>query len=855
MHCVYDADEYQYITVIVRPDKETRQAEGKGFELFFDTDTEIDGVSDGYTDQKQAKTVKYSSSTGFQVMGYDMSAHTSWTGKINMLRLDYYTGTNNGDGDYCDIAAIILSRTPDYAYEAAYEFVKKIYTPVQVLKDFPQGSATHFGRGSTATKVSVSNGNILYSSAPKDGEKYDNPYSAFWYKEYMESVGRKSEILTTDKFSYTVIKFRTNDKIPDSNTGMQLFVYTNEEKAPEKETQEGTTNLYLSPSCEYTVTTNYAWRTTVFNMDCEKLADNPLTGEANDPVSRWTYTNNFNGFRVDWCSNGAEGAFLEMDEIMFFKSGEDAVAFSNAVNQMTLPSTYGDREDTGDKLLTSSETGEYVEYDAYSIDEFLQCSNGVTGEVVPSVDGWSSIVLSADSGVENPYALLKMGNFKMDAYPNLTFVMKKSGFSAGALALYYKTAGMDDYDNKHRVKIEYKETDSWQVISFDMRDMPNLIEDVTEIKLEFLSGVESFESGAGVEIYSFVTSPDNESALEYVKKEFMSLYCPVQIITDFGGGDEAYFVGNGSVGATYNIDDHSITLTVTEDASVPYADILYNRFMYDSQKYMGVSAEEFKALAIKVNGQISSGAELVPLGYDLGPIGKSGCHKTSGQTLIFDMLDGGANENDWFGEIGGFRFTLAGEGKAGDSVDIIDIYMFATVDDAERYFDGVDSFAPVLGIPEDDEIPEETLPEIDEETETRPVFDDTEDTTDTEDPGIEDTTEDEESKSETTSPEGDSSDESSDEETTADETSSEDTTEEESTEEESEESETDDNNIDPLPDIPSDFDPNGGAGDGGTQRAEGSKTPFVVACVSLGGLSGASIISVVVIKLRLRVIV
>ena len=863
MNSVYDADVYNFVTIIARPDSASKGEEGKAFELFFDTDSDS---PDGYQGTK-LEASRYSAYAGFQALTYDFSNHAQWHGKINKVRLDFYNATNGnvGDGDYCDIAFIILSKTADYAYDSAYDVLKTMYTPVQVLKDFDQSSTQHFNHApSAATEVTISDGSVFYKSKAKDNGAYDDPYVAFWSKEYLTSVGRENEILKTGDFSYTVIKFRTSDH--KELGGMQLFVYTNEEKGPIDRAQVNSASKFLQPSRPYAASQNYNWQTTYFNMDNETLLDNPLTEEPNDQVSRWRYTENFNGFRVDWSGNGTEGAFLEMDEIMFFKTAEEAIAFSMAVNTIKLPTEYPytEKTDEGEELILDFDNSGYQSYDAYAIDSMLAVSEGVVGEVNLSLEGWSSFQLNATGTDEAPYALLRPGNLMMDANPNLTFIVK--GCDGAAFKLYYKTVEMSDYDDQHSVKAKYRETDDWQIISFDMRNMPDLIQDVNEFKIEFLADADAITDGAMVEILSLAICESNDAALRFVENELTNVYMPKQVIRDFGGGDEGYLSSNGSTKVSYNKSNKNVLLTMNADETSPSVDVLYKQFMVDSAKYKAISTDDFKCIVIQLNGASSaSNMELFLLDSDRNPAvtdissegtiycssGKVGYGAAEAQYVIFDMLGDGVNSDSWFGELEYLRLVWADEGKAGDRVEISQIYMFEDKSDAQSYFDIVGNFEVILAEPDVEQIPEETLPgDIEEETETKPSFD--EDTTEPDE-----TVEDEESSAEESTVEEETAD--NEETTSLDETTETEETEETESESDSEseedgESEEEGSEAPPSYTPPTDLNSDGGAGDGETQRAEGSKTPFVVACISLSGLSGASIISVIAIRLKLKIL-
>lgn len=816
MNDMYDADAYKYLTVIACADSAKRGTEGKSFEIFFDTDGD---TSDGYTASKFLSQ-GYATVKGLQTFTYDFSDHKEWKGKIKHIRLDFFSSSEKdlGNGDYCDIAAVILSKTPDYAYDSAYDFLKNVYSPKQVLEDFGEDSLKHFISTLSATTASISNGNLLVTSAPKSNDNYEDPWAAFMYRDYMIDIGRKKDILKTSDFSYTAIKFRTSPNIPKVNKGqttMQLFVYTNDEKLPIA--REQVKEQFLSPAVTYTPSDNYNWQTAIFNMDSATLLDNPLTPASGDQVSRWTYTENFNGFRFDWCSNGAKDAFLEVDEIMFFESKSDAQAFSVAVNTIKLPTKYpSDNSDGGEIFVPEAKIEGCIEMDAYGIDEILDCPQGIISTTFTSEDEWTGIRLSAAKDTDDPYVLLKTNDLKLDMYPSLTFIIRRNGISADkpmSLVVYYKTADMLDYDEKHVAKAAYQNTDSWQIISMDMSNMPDLLSDVTELKLKFLADADDFEDEAGCEIFAIAACQSNATALEYARAALLDIYAPEQIVGSFGVGDEGYFVSNGKTDVSYVKANGGIKLTLTEDENDPSVNIFYRQFMLDSDKYIGLTTDEFNCVVFNLGAQVASGSghmQLSLLGANKQPTSAdTSSSKVSyanglARSVALDMMSG-ENANGWFGSVDHLRLVWNGEGKAGDTLEISDIILFKDGEDAQKYCEALNTFQ-VTVCTEPNENTDETLPEIGSESESESNVEGTENTEETS------------------------------------------TTENESN---SEEENSDNTPMNP----PTNFDPNAGSPQGETPRAEGSKVPFVIACISLSGLSGASIVTVIVIRIRLKSIV
>lgn len=865
----YAADDYKYVTVIARVNLAKERRAGVGFELFYTTEN-----VPAFTHEARLYSEYHNTANGFQVLTFDVSKGQKWTGKINQFRLDFFAKNDGNfvEGDKCDIVAVILNKNGDAVYESAYDTLKAIYTPRQELSDFVPDDIPYFSKGGVNDNlVTVNDGRLMYRGL----SDYNDPYASFFYKEYMTAKGRGDEILKTSDFNRTVIKFRTSPNLPSGNA-MQLFVFTNEENMP-KQIEE----KYLNPGAGYKVSADYAWQTLVFDMEARTLADNPLTPDvANDSVNRWTYTESFNGFRMDWCNKAVFNSFVEIDEILFFPNADSASAFSTAVNMITVPSSF-----SGENIYDGGETYTAPSYESggYTI------SPGAMSSLISSFDNAKSEVLN-----DGRYEVLRLTTTALDKTPSVTFkapaldtlfdkivvfAVKKIGLDVSTpsdFALYYKTSRMSDFDIFHKVSASYLDIADWQLIAFDMSEMSGWGEEVESFKVEFLSGDENYQVGAGCDIFSISLWTDAEDAVSFAERTIAHLYAPKQHLSNFMGEDIEY-VNASSSKTNVEILESNIRYSASDaDAKDPYARFEYRNYMLDRSEIKALKKDDFSGAVIRYKSENvakeNAFFQMYILDENYNPIlinpdkpNDYSCYATGNDAYIsdggwhflsLDMLNGGKNEAVWKGNVYGFRVDWCNAGDAGSYIEISDIMFFRDKATADAYISATETFeiikgvylgAPDVGEDETETLPEETLPEFEEEeSETKPSFNDPEDTEETEESETEKPTETEE-LTETES-------ESTDEETTDSETSDEET-ESDETESDETESETEDEEGDMPPiDFPQGFDPNAGDPGGEGEKVEGSKVPFTIACISLAGLSGASIISVIAIRIKLRLI-
>ena len=291
----------------------------------------------------------YTLGTGWQFAEFDMSSESGWGGSIYTFRMDYLEAGWIDEGTQCQIAAIILSDDVDAAHDAAYELMTEIYTPVQTLSDFKDSDIEYFDLGAHNTRISVSEGSLIYEFVEGSG---NDPQAMFDYLGYAAANGMKA--LTTDDFRYTVMRYSA-PRI--SSSTMQLFTLTGSaESLMDMIRIEGTYACHSATS-KYLCTD--AWSAMVLDM----AADDGL--EENTGLKYGWYREDgnrtFKGFRVDWCSGGYVGDYLEISDIMFYQSEADANGMASALSSLTLGDDVywgGDTEDTdetrGDDILPPS---------------------------------------------------------------------------------------------------------------------------------------------------------------------------------------------------------------------------------------------------------------------------------------------------------------------------------------------------------------------------------------------------------------------------------------------------------------------------------------------------------------------
>ena len=857
----YSAEIYKYVTVFVKSDENAKTGvsrAGKGFQIFFET-----SAANGFN-EKKSKTVEYAGIEGYQILTFDFSANEAWIGDINRLRLDIYSRGEFGDGDYCEISAIVLSATPQAVYDSAFEVLGNMYPAKQVLSDFTEDELVCFNggiehkSGVSDTSVSIKDGNVRYDIE----SDYNDPYAPFYYKDLMNLRGvPESERLTAEDFEYTVMRYRTSPFVNDPQ--MQLFIFAGENYVPFK-----VNGSHLSPAVRYTPTENNNWRTMIIQMN-----QNSKTAEG--------WSGDFNGFRVDWCNvDIRDDTYMEISDILFYSNGRAARAFSTALNTLTLPISTEKVGHDGSyfKPLTAKDSYALVgveEINAGMIDSELATHSTLISK------GMESVMLKVAKKSDRPYVELNLnGGYSADKYKYITLLVKASATGGPRFSIYYPNAE-GEYDDYNLAMSEYQSNSDWQVLTFNFSKLSSWSGDIGTLKLEFLYSGMSYGVGTGCRIGGMAFCEDTEAVYESAYYMLANAYSPVQVLTDFTEDDVKYFQNSENEGNTALKAENGNLIYASTGGSDPQKTFKYEAyaaahglkpvttdvFQYTVMRYRAQGVNGNRLELYFMTGDAKSLWDMARFDY-VDENGKRhySIHSAvmsyrvssawSGVVIDMAQTDGKEDSvmllNGWHREDGntrfqGFRFDWAIGGAEGAFFELSDIIFFDNAEDAEAFSNAINTITipPSFTdpIPEDSEeggedITEESDTDTDETTEESvPEFDNSEETTEDipEYPVDSETESSEETESETeseTAPEEIGS--ATDIETTEPDDGSDSEDESESSSE------------------------NNGGGIGGnwdwddeddaSSTGEGSKVPFYVACVLLACLSVASIVTVIYIK-------
>ena len=746
----YSADTYKYVTLVVRVDDFDK--EGIDFRMFYDT------KGTGYVGGKSV-TAKYQATLGYEVLTFDFTNAPDWEGDIRGLRLDIFD-QQVSTGSYVDIVAMVLCADGEAVYESSYSIMESLYKPVQVLKDFAEEDLDKFTVGANGTnKVSIVDGNVLYGSVYSNalnsrGEVvgYSDPYAGFRYDLYIDAKNEgleendpnRLQMLTPEDFQYVVLKVR---KSLDIEMGIQLFAYTN----------GGSAHPGHAPAGSAKRSDNYGWRAVTVNFDSGYNKDYP------EYQNRWTAEDTvFNGFRVDWAGTGTAGAFCEIDEILFFKNDFDAYDFSSGLNNIPAPSDFNESSipDEGETYIPTP-AGDT--YSVYSFSDILSMNNTVENGFfsVTTVDGVDAAALLSD-GAGAPSVTLFPDGIGADNYETLAFAVKFTGSADETfdLVFNYKTSTMTQADQAHKLIAEDIKGGTWQIVSFDLSAVSDWSGNIEQITLECLSESGDYAQGFGMNVQSAGFCFYPEDAAEFAKYTSEMINAPVQVLSNFNGGDLGYF-NQGTAATNVTISNGNLKFTATAQSSDPYSHIHYKKYMKDSVKYKAITTEDFNYITIKYRADNIEAKmaiiELFILDENYQPILRNpenpkdySCYVSrkvkyiadgEWHAITIDMTNGGQNESVWQGEFNGVRFDWCNEITVNPAsyFEVSEMLFFATKEEAESYESVVNNVSVVVGedvvhIPEESE----TLPSFpdgeEESSETLPIFpgnDSTEETTET----------------------------------------------------------------------------------------------------------------------------
>ena len=868
-----NADEYKFVTLAVRSNVMTEAA------------LKLDFVTDKTDkDDKASYVARYKATKDWQIVTLPLGENLSWSGEIKELKLNYFAYdpiyTGYAEGTAYEIAGIAFSKDIESYYDSAYYLMAEAYRPTQILSGFSNNDLGAFtektsdGKIHTGlTKVSRSdtvvtvNGDDLRLSA---AESYYDPCAPLYYHQLMELRGvAEEDRVTTSDFNTTVIRYRTSPRL--NGNQMQLFLYTGNHYGPF--VVEGT-NKHLADACSYSITQFNTWKTMCIRMN-------------GIPETAGAWSGAFNGFRIDWASpdpkvNASED-YLDISEFFFFDSADTAKKFSEMVNTLYYPVSR-EISDEFSTELSAPEDVLMVDPD----DLLADVSDSENSVCYPiNVNGVSAVRLESVSNSTAPYVTYSPDNVSADEYKYVTLLIKRTNSDADMLLLYYATDESTDIDKQY-VSSAYstnsKISREWQTVTFNLSGRASFKGMIEKLKLCYQYESLGVDEGTYCDIAGIVFSKTEEQVYDAAEYLLLGVYPHVQALGDFTDADIAALGGAaGTSGTTLTIENGNAIYSASANASDPSRFFDYEKYALNNN-VKPVTTDAFRYTVIRYKSQgFSAGnreIELFVLTGDAKSLmdmireGTASCHSgtanylTTGawKSVVVDMAeDDGLKSNTklkygWNREDGntafkGFRFDWAKNAAAGSIFTVSDIIFFDSLDTANAFSTAINSVTvPAVTVDEDDpgfgddwfeeestldENENESIPEFPnpppESEESR--FEETE--PDTETDASESTESDTTKESESDTTEETESD-------TTDEPEIKDTESESSDETESE----DDDESEGEGSNPGIIAPDDGESDQGS--GGGSKAPFYIVCGGLGALTVTSLVSVGVIKRKIR---
>ena len=766
---VYSADEYKYITIITRANTVGIDC---GFYVYY-----VAGREDANFKGDEVMAKSYAKVSDWQILSIDLSQKATWKGDIKKLRLDMFNANVEGDSD---IAAVILSKTPQDVYDATFEVLMNMFSPKQVISDFTENEFDCFSYNSTNnvlyknTKMTATNGILKLEAAGKaEGNKIGDPYVAFMYKDLMEKRGVPEEDrLTTEDFSYTAVRYR-NANLGSSNA-MELFLFTGNHYSPFQVLAEGK-QKYATVAKSYNATTNNMWRCVSFQMNPDWLSE--------------TWTGDFNGFRIDWCGSSEIDGYMEISDIMFFDNAAAAASVTSALNSLNL--ALPDSPDESHPFLTP------LSLDKASV---YVNSKGLYGKLINSENATRSLELANDFpqisistsvDADQPYVEMDVSQIDLNNHRYLSILVKRTNASLENFVVHYKTEG-GEYATNLGTAASYEALDGWQVLTFVFNESVFENGAIQKLKLSY-AGLGSSVAGVSCKIGGMVFSPSSAEAYDSAYYLLSQVYVPVQILTDFTSADAKHFGAGSSDGKT-NLTASGGVLVYSAAGDGKDPGKMFNYLSYASGKGITpVTTVDFRYTVIRYRSQSISASAMelflmtgdaqslfdMATIYDKDPVtgdiiklecrhcpkvSYNGNTQQAWKSVIVDMAstDGFSTsthlKNAWYRDDGnytfkGFRFDWCLSAEPESMLQVSDIIFYQNESDARAMSAALSAVSvpvPTVVLPDDEEdfpfedetesettfeTEVETLPEFDDdfetEEETLPKFDDDSETEET----------------------------------------------------------------------------------------------------------------------------
>ena len=659
----YSADEYKYVTILTRANMEDRTSY---FELFF-----VSGRSGNFSGEDMVAK-QHAKTNDWQFLCFDLTDDPGWIGETKMLRLDFYSAATKENLEV-EIAAIIFSKTPADVYDAAYKIMcEDLFPAKQSISDFTEADLPAFSTPNSTTKPSRTHLNDTAVSV-RDGcirfdvtDELHDPYVGFFYKEIAATRGM--EVLTTANFESTVVKYRTSPKV--GTAIMEYFLFTGSQYGPykiNKTTGDVTKEVLASISKAYVVPDNNGWKCVAHQLNYDFLKEEAWKGD-------------FNGFRIDWCSNPVDGAFMEIAEMFFYEDAVVAQTVSNALNTIKLPLPQS--VDPNKPLVTyPSNTSAFSYADAGLIEGIVsEVSNAECN--AKTVDGEKVLSLKTTTDDSSAFVELNAGGINSSKYKYVSVLLKTGEVKPEKFTLYYKSEG-EEYSADRAVSASYASIDSWQVLTFKLSDSTaaRSASVIDGFRLNFAEGAEASDSApCEVEIKAISLSENYDAVFDGAYYMLSKIYVPVQVLSDFTTKHATYF-GSDSTGnyTTVRADLGNLIYTATATGKDPSKQFDYAGYV-KNKGIRALTTQDFQYTVIRYRGVgIDPGHARMELYYitgnangleDMIRSGSSTCHSgsvryevsSSWSSMVINMAEtDGLEENTalkygWNREDGNYTF-------------------------------------------------------------------------------------------------------------------------------------------------------------------------------------------------------
>ncbi|MBQ8409877.1 MAG: hypothetical protein IJY39_13535 [Clostridia bacterium] len=540
-----------------------------------------------------------------------------------------------------------------------------------------------------------------------------------------------------------------------------------------------------------------------------------------------------------------------MKTVLFKKWFALAIALVMIAGTLLLPVTAAEE--------VTEEAEPYVVFWAEDMQDKLDGLNPISEYSVTEADGFTVLDLGIKAGASggDPYvAFTPDQTYSTEDYKFITLVVKTNvQADYSAFSIYYGTDGTGGtFVGGGRVPAVYTDMQGWQILSFDFTDSEKWTGELSKVRFDYFEG-STFTENDHCQVLAMVLSTTAAAAYDAANEIAYMLYPPVQSFSDFTDADIAS-VGSDVVKTTVAAAGGNLMYMATGDLKDPSAWFYYGKITA-ARKMETLTTNDFRYTVIRYRSSMNLANTRMQL-FVLTGDAKSlmdmirtkntyDCHygitgyvpSRTYKSVVVDLAYTDGQEQNtqlmygWQGRevFTGFRFDWCDAGTYGAYLEVSDFLFYADKEAADGYSALINSMSLIDADTYEEEetyetehvvMPWETESATDETEETLPEY--TEDTTEV----VTEITSEDDSES--------SSDVVEDETETGSVNTGDNTG----------------NQTNPDGNIGGDV---GGIDISGGDEPpvdQGSETPFLIACITLAGLSVASIVTVIVIRIKER---